>query len=381
MPSMIKRYEQLFSGIKVLHLISSGGLFGAERVILNLASQSKGITAYVGCLHNKHNPHLEIIKEANVLNLNTAVFDSQGQIDLRTINAVKKFLIDNKIDIIHTHNYKADIIGFAASKLANVKWVATNHLWHSTDNKLRFYEGIDAVVLKSAKKVIGVSSAIVDDLKSKGFNEQKLEVIDNGIPIERYNVQRQADLRLTLGIYPDEYAVVIVGRLAVEKGHAVFLEAAARVLETFKNVKFLIVGDGLLKDNLVKQASDLNIVENTIFVGIREDIPLIYALSDVMVNASYNEGLPMTILEAMAAKLPIIATNVGAVGEAVIHEHNGLLLEPGNSLALSSAILDLLKHKEKRQRFADKAYDEVCARYSNDRMAVRYNAVYEEVMR
>src|SRR5262249_51050700 len=115
------------------------------------------------------------------------------------------------------------------------------------------------------------------------------------------------------------------------------------------------------------------------FAGIRKDIASIYNASDIMINASFIEGLPMTILEAMASKLPVIATKVGGVPQVIKDQRNGLLLEPGQPDVLAEAILDLASDRSKRQRLAQQAYKDVCEHFSDQRMAMDYKKYYEEL--
>src|SRR3989338_4807561 len=223
MPAMVSAYTNLFTFMtedrkkRVLHLVSSNGLYGAERVILNLA-QDESILSYVGALYNHHNPHLELIEEAKKIGLRTTVFNSRGRIDLKTIFDIKKFLRDNQIDILHTHNYKSDVVGFGAALLSKTKWVATNHVWHGLDRKLRFYEKIDAFVLRFAAQVVAVSSEIKKDLVAQNIPEGKVHVIDNGIDIVQFNRPRPVEkLKEDLDIRKDDVVVTIVGRLSPEK--------------------------------------------------------------------------------------------------------------------------------------------------------------------
>jgi glycosyltransferase involved in cell wall biosynthesis len=380
MDAMISHYDSLFSNIRVLHLISSGGLYGAERVILNLSAKSDAITSFIGALNNDHNSHLEVIEQAKSMGIKNVVFNSRGQVDLRTIGLLRSFIINNDIDILHTHNYKADIIGFWATRFIGKKWVATNHSWLSTDKKSKFYENIDVFVLRFAQKVISVSQEIQRDFLKRNFKKHRLEVIDNGIPIDKFNVPTDIqELRIEMGIRACDCAIVIVGRLSVEKGHAIFLKAARGVIDKTKNVKFIIVGDGPLMKQLKQEVINLDLSDYVIFTGIREDMPLVYALSDILVNSSYIEGLPMTILEAMASRLSIIATNVGAVGEVIKNQSNGILIEAGDEQALRAAILELVYDKEKRRQFAQKSYQDVCQHFSDTRMAQRYRQVYCQI--
>ncbi|MDP2654702.1 MAG: glycosyltransferase family 4 protein [Candidatus Omnitrophota bacterium] len=367
--------------MKVLHLVSSGGLFGAERVILTLAGSRCGFESVVGALHNRHNPHLEIIGEADRLGLPKAVFDSGGRFDGGAVSRVRHFLRDNGIDVIHTHNYKSDIIGFFAAKGAGKKWVATNHVWHSTDQKLRLYERMDAFALKFADKVVAVSDEIKRDLLSKGFTDNGVWVIHNGIDVSEFQQSFPVErLRGEWGWTMENIVFSIIGRLAPEKGHEIFLKAAVEVLRDFKGARFLIVGDGPLRETLEARVQDLGLSGAVAFTGIRKDMPAVYALSDVLVNSSSIEGLPMTILEAMASKLAIIATKVGAVPQVIRDQANGLLIEPGDPAVLAGAMRELAGQGETRRRLAQHAFEDVCARFSARHMAEQYQRVYQEVL-
>lgn len=388
MEAMINRYDAIFNDllrpkkIRVLHLVSSGGLFGAERVIINLAKCTQDAICYVGAVHNIHNPHLEVIAEAKKLGLYTAVFESHGKLDINAVFKIKDFLLQASIDIIHTHNYKSDLLGFWASRLAGTKWVGTNHVWHSTDGKLKFYETLDAFFLKFADKVTGVSQEIKNDLLQKGFKDEHVAVIDNGIDIEKFKFQQSAaNLKRTLfQLNEDDFVIAIVGRLAKEKAHDIFLKSAKTVLYKYPHTKFLIIGDGPLSASLKELAIELCLSSCVIFAGIRDDMPRVYAMCDLMVNASYIEGLPMTILEAMAAQVPIIATNVGAVPNVIQDQKNGICIPPGNAETLAAALIELIEDGEKRKRFASAAYQDVCARFSDEHMAHQYRKIYEEIL-
>ena len=385
LPAMVSAYTDLFTDMtqnrkkRVLHLVSSNGLYGAERVILNLA-QDEGTLSYVGALYNRHNPHLEMIDEAKKMGLKTAVFNSRGRADLKTIFDIKKFLRDNQIDILHTHNYKSDIVGFGAVLLGKSKWVATNHVWHGLDRKSRFYERIDAFVLRFAAQVVAVSSEIKKDLVAKNIPEGKVHVIDNGIDIARFSRPRPMEkLKEALGIHKDDAVVTIVGRLSPEKGHETFLKAAKDVLSKKQNVRFLIVGDGPIGAELRVMAAKLSLNGHVTFTGVRKDMDGIYAVSDLMVNASSIEGLPMTILEAMAAKVVLIVTPVGAVPKVIRHGINGVIFPTGDELGLSKEICSLIDDPSRRESLTERAYRDVCDRFSSAAMVRQYKQIYESI--
>ena len=299
------------------------------------------------------------------------------RVDLKTIFDIKNFLRDNQIDILHTHNYKSDIVGFWAALLGKAKWVATNHVWHGLDRKLRFYEALDAFVLRFAARVVAVSDEIKDDLVAKNIPASKIQVIDNGIDIGRFNRSRSVEkLREDLDIRKEDAVVIIVGRLSPEKGHETFLKAAKDVLNKKKNVKFLIVGDGPLGAQLRVMADQLNLNGHVVFTGVRKDMDNIYAASDLMVNASSIEGLPMTILEAMAAKVALIVTPVGAVPQVIRHGVNGVIVPTEDAQRLAKEICSLIDEPSRRESITEHAYRDVCDRFSCATMVRQYKQIY-----
>jgi len=385
MARMISTYIDLYAKandkhIKVCHLVSSSGLFGAERVILNLAKNDPDYST-VGVVQNNHNVHLEIIEEAKNMDLKTAVFESRGKFDLNTIAQIRKFLKQNKIDILHSHNYKSDILGFCATRLIGTKWMATNHVWHGSNRKVRLYEAADALVLKYASQVIAVSDEIKNELLTKNLKERQVSVIDNGIDLSLFNSNGKINLVKNELAIPDNNVVVsIAGRLSKEKGHGVFINAAKEVLKKKNNVTFLIVGDGPLKEELQETVMREGLNENVIFTGIRKDMPDIYSMSDIFVNTSSIEGLPMTILEAMASKLALIVTPVGAVPKVIRHNVNGLIVDEGDHKSLSKEICALIDQPKIRQRLVDQAYEDVCKNFSTETMASHYKNIYNEIL-
>lgn len=366
-----------------MHLISSNGLFGAEKVLLSLANKNNhdDFIAVVGAIRNSHNPHLEIIEEARKYQLESAVFDCRGIFDLAVVIKIKNFLQKNDFDIIHTHNYKSDIIGFLAAKMAHKKWVATNHVWHGLDFKLRLYESMDAFILRFAHKAVAVSDSIKYDLIRKGLRENKVKIIYNGIDVDAFAKQLPIDdTRKKLGIFTDDLVVAIIGRLSPEKGLFIFLEAVKEIVRKIKNIKFLIIGDGPLKNNLHSAVSAGYLQDRVIFTGIRNDVPMLLSICDILVNSSYIEGLPLTILEAMAAHVLVIGTKVGAIPTVIKHLENGILIEAGDSKGLKEAIIFAIENNEKRKTMVKNAYRDVCDKFSIEKMVSSYSETYKELL-
>ncbi len=309
------------------------------------------------------------------------VFDSHGRIDLRTVFEIRRFLRSNQIDILHSHGYKSDIVGFMAASLAKTVWVATNHVWHPMSGKLRLYEGVDAFVLRFARRIVAVSCEVREALIAANIESANIRVIENGIDLDRFTPSRQTEfLRSMFGMREHDVIVTIVGRLSPEKGHKTFLEAARTIASGHDNVKFLIVGDGPMEEELRIEAARLNLGQRVVFAGFRGDMPEIYGLSDVMVNASSIEGLPMTILEAMASRVPVVAARTGGIPGIIKDGETGLLVDSGDVGALSTRIESLIEDPGRRRQLASAAFEFVTVNHSLKRMCDSYWQVYQEAM-
>ncbi len=365
--------------LKILHLISSGGMFGAEQVILSLSrcADRDVCENVVGALNNTLNPHLEIVDRARESGLPTAVFDSRGRVDIRTIFAIRDYFKKEGVDILHTHNYKADIVGGIAAWLAGRRWIATNHVWHGRDRKLRVYERLDAFLLRMAEQVVGVSDEVRKDLIKSGLRPAKVRVIYNGIDIAAYAGQKpSAALKEALGLNRQDLVIAIVGRLQEEKGHALLLKAVDVICRKRPKVKVLVVGDGPLRADLEREAARLGLKGRVIFTGNRHDMPDIYQVIDILVNASFIEGLPMTILEAMATRVPVIASRVGGIPRVIRDRRNGLLFDAGDQRALTGHLEYLIDNPGQRKAMADAAYQLVQSSYSVEKMTDSYLRLY-----
>lgn len=383
---MIKEYEALFceaaeKNIRVLHLISSNGLYGAEKVLLELASgmNSNGASVWLVGVRNLHNPHLEIIDEARKRGIPAGVVESNARFDARTVNQLVRFIRENRINLIHTHNYKSDFIGMSAARRTNIAIVATNHLWTRASFKLRLYEFFDGLILRRFNKVIAVSNQVKQDMLKAGIKETKIRVINNGIAVKPTDVLKNG-LRNKLGIPEDATVVSCIARLSPEKGHTYLLEAAKKIIEKRADVFFVLVGDGPLRDALIKEAERLKINKRVIFAGYQKKIEDFYSITDIFVLPSLREGLPLAILEAMGFAKPVIATAVGASPEIINDFKTGILVKPANTDELYEALNKLLGDISLRDKLGENAKIFVRENYSVEKMVSAYKEVYEEVV-
>ena len=365
---------------QVLHLISSSGFFGAENVLVELSRELRHSTfsPIIGVFNNLHNPHLEVAEEAKRHNLPVAIFPCAGRLDMKTIFLIRRFLEEQKIDIIHTHGYKSNLyaVGASLGKSKNISLITTCHNWLGDSPKMRFYAWLDKFLLNRFNKVVAVSDTLKQEILRHNIAPTKVLTIHNGIDIHRFdNHKKTHSIKKDFGIREDWNVIGTVGRLSEEKGLIYLIHAAERVLKDNPQVVFLIVGDGPLREALERKYN----LAHIIFTGIRNDVPDLYRCMDIFLLPSLKEGLPMVLLEAMASRLPVVATRVGAIPSAVKDGDTGLLIEPGSEEEIERALLHLLNNQALAKSIGQNGYRHVKKHFSSETMARAYLNVYREL--
>jgi glycosyltransferase involved in cell wall biosynthesis len=372
----MKSHKQL---INVFQLISSSGYFGAENVLVQLSAElgkSGFCNPIIGVFENLQNLHLEIIEECRRHEIETNRFRCRGKFDFRTIRELRKFIQEKKIDIVHSHGYKANVYSFFANYGLSASHIATCHNWLGDEAKMKVYTALDRFFLRKFDKVIAVSEDIRQKIINSGVSAKKVAVIQNGISLNRFDTcQSGKDIRKELGISDGNAVIGTVGRLSSEKGHRILLMAAKGISKQFPGTIFIIVGDGPLKKELEREFNSPSII----FTGIRNDVPDLYRCMDFLVLPSFTEGFPMVILEAMASRLPVVATRVGEV-PSLINRENGILVEPGDVEGIKQALLYLLKNREIAKGMGQNGFQWVKDHFSSEKMARDYMGIYKDVM-
>ncbi len=366
--------------MKILQLISSEGKYGAETMLLCLVKSLAllGHESVIGVFRNSHCPHTEVAEAARLKGLKVEIIPCDGKIDRRAVDVIRHCLQIHSIDLVHTHGYKANFYGYLAARGKGVPAVATYHLdWPDRGLALRLYHLFDRLVVRRFGKIAAVSEAVARSLRRSGVPSAKIVTIDNGIDLSPF-AQARPILQEEISERPDAL-IGLVGRLTPQKGCEYFLRAAQRVLIDFPRTLFVLVGEGPDRRKLEELVRDLNIAERVIFAGHREDMPGVYASLDILVLPSINEGLPMTLIEAMAAARPVIATPVGAIPKLIIPEQTGLLVNPRDPVGLAAALGRLISNPDLRHRLGRDGQAWVMRRFSAEAMAQQYAEIYQEV--
>jgi len=362
--------------MKVLQLISSAGQFGAENVILelSLALRQQGHDLVVGCFLNKHTPNADLIGAVKEHELPVVIFECAGKVDVKTIFRIASYVREHKVDVIHSHGYKANIYTYLANLIARKSLVSTCHNWIDSSGKMSLYSFLDKRFIKRFDFVVAVSQPVKQALLAAGIAEKNIRLISNGINVEKFTVCGASDLLCE--VPADVTRIGCIGRLSEEKGLHYFLKAAQSLLNQSKKLCFIIVGDGPLKASLIKEAEQLGISGNVIFMGRREDIPEVLSSLDIFMMPSLTEGQPLALLEAMAAGKPIIASGVGDIPKILKDGQLGIITPPADSIRLVEAVQHYISHPDNAKKMSKDAKEEVVNYYSSERMAQEYGKIY-----
>ncbi len=365
-------------GVKVLQLISSGGYYGAENMLLNLcASQQKaGCQNSLMIFYNVHAPNVEFYERARRSGLSVRMVHCQGRADWRAVRQIQECIQEDRIQLLHTHGYKADLYGYVAARRSGKPIVATCHNWVGGTAALGIYNHLDRMALKRFQCLAAVSDSVAQRLLASGVPARKIRTIANGIDVQTFERARPSSVLN----FDGSKVIGMVARLDFQKGFEYLLRAARELRDVFPTVKVVIVGEGPDRTPIENMIQRFGLQSNVILAGQHSDMPAIYAAMDVFVLPSLNEGLPMTILEAMAASKPVIATRVGAIPKVIQDGETGLLVDPGDTDGLRSALARLLADSDLCCRLGAAGHDWVGRNYTSEAMALKYGQMYDDVL-
>jgi len=361
--------------MKILHLRSSGGLYGAEMVILNMARELNrmGCDNHVVCINNLKNPHSELLDEAGKYGVEASSVDAMSLLDFETFKDIRKKIAAGGFDVIHCHDYKASVYGLFASIGFKIKRVATNHLWDKVDAKLWLYQRIEGLLYNFFDSIIAVSEEVKRDVRPFIIRKSKIEVICNGIDVSRFarqttdhrpqteekslqsvvgRLQSKKELRNKFGLEDNDFVIGIVGRLARQKGHETLLKAFKKLLqsslepqrpsapvrgveavtgelgnrgtgEPTSKLRLLVVGDGPLEDSLKKLCADLGLC----FINVHDftPAPSISGVEPQVIFAGVQTDMPtvyqaldLLVMPSLEEGLPMVLLEAMASGVPVV---------------------------------------------------------------
>lgn len=308
--------------------------------------------------------------------------------DLKTFLDIGRIIKKISPEIVHTHSSKAGLLGRLAAKLARVPIVVHTPHGHVFFGyfgpfKTKIFIILERLVSRITDRIIALTNKEKEDyIKFKIANEDKFDVIYSGIELDKFkelSEDKKQNLIKELGIPEKSLIIGTVGRLVPVKGHEFLIKAAKYIISKYPEAFFVFTGDGPLEQNLKKQALELGINNNIIFLGWRSDVSKIISVYDIFVLPSLNEGMGRVLAEAMALGKPIVASNVGGIPDLVTHGKNGFLVPARNSEKLAKYIQILIEDKEKKEKMGQTG-KEMVKNFSKEKMVEKIVNLYEELL-
>jgi glycosyltransferase involved in cell wall biosynthesis len=310
--------------------------------------------------------------------VSSRVFSRGDKLDFRLIGRMASQFRADKVRLVHTHHLCQLIYAGLAGRLAGARIVHTEHEVYSLSRSRT--RKLLRVVSAVADTVTAVAEPVAVFLREQvGIPSRKLKTITTGVDVSRFSSAVPLT-RSALDWRDDDVVIGCVARLEPEKGHAILLDAFRFVSARNRRARLLLIGDGGERERLVAMAQAFGLNGSVRFLGIRSDIPELLKTCDMTVLASSQEGLPIALLEAMAAGKPVVATRVGSVPQVVQDGLTGLLVPPGDAAALAEALETLVADHLTRRRLAERAFKLVGSHYRFDRTLKQYEEVFDAVL-
>lgn len=380
--------------IRVLRVISRLNIGGPARHVVILSSRlgsgafetllaSGTVREYEGDMSYLAGEYGVSVRVIPSLGREVALLD-----DVRSFLALLRIIRSFHPDIVHTHASKAGALGRVAAVAAGVPVIV--HTFHGHVFEGYFGRRMTSLVMaverflaRFTRAIVVLSDSQENDItkKYRVAPRSKVNVVPLGLDLARYAAAERfsGTLRQSLGFDRDVSVVATVGRLVAIKDHGTFLKAAARVLETRPEVRFVIVGDGETRANLEDLAAELGISHAVHFTGWIRDMCTVYPDVDILVQSSVNEGTPVSVIEAMASGCCVVATRAGGTGDVLSDEENGLLVPIGDVDRLASAVLRVVENSPMRRAFGERARNSA-KRYDSQRLTSDIERLYLELL-
>ncbi|MFH1824886.1 MAG: glycosyltransferase family 4 protein [Candidatus Firestonebacteria bacterium] len=377
---------------KILHIVTRLEYGGTLENILTLVNGLSIDYENILLLGRKNTAMLRVKECSNknnfkVIYINELVREINPFYDLKALLKIYKIVKKISPDIVHTHTSKSGFLGRIAARMAGCRKVVHTphgHIFYGYFGEFKtfIFVLLERIMAKVTDKIVVFSkSEIKDHLRLKIGKKKQFIVIPNGININKFEkVKINVNLKKKeLGINMNDKVIGVIGRLSVVKGHIYFLKAMRDVIKAIRYVKVIVAGSGELEKELKQNANDLNLQDNVLFIGNRNDVPEILKICDLVVLPSLNEGFGLAIAEAGAAGKPVVATRVGGIPEIIKENETGLLVNPKNVVNLSRKIIYCLKNPAMANKMGFAGRKHIKDNFTTKIMIKRYRNLYENI--
>jgi glycosyltransferase involved in cell wall biosynthesis len=385
---MILKKKKQMDKIKILFVIENIFFGGGERAfaqIINALDKTK-YEIYVACFPGGHFEE-QIKNRAKLLSI-----DLRNRFNLTNISKLARLMRDNKVQIVHTQGGRGGFFARTAAKIAKVPVIISTIAmpvegFNVGIIKKSCYMALDRFSERYAHRFIAVSEALKQTLiENHKIPSENVVTIYNGIEIDKYTGIEHAEreLKEEFNISPDNILIGYVGRLTWQKGLKYFIEAMHLIKQNNSDlvdkITYLIVGEGEEKACLEKKVADLKLKDNVIFAGFRQDIKKIISALNILVLPSLREGQPIILLEAMAVRTPIIASDIEGIKETIEDKISGFLVNPRDPHAIANAIVDVIKNPDIAWELVENARKTVEQKFNLKDKIAQHERLYESLI-
>ena len=373
--------------LKIAHITASPNLLGVERLIIEVSrslQRTKDIQHILASFpeEGRAGPFL---REAENAGFPTYCFQHDMPNFAATTWEMIRLLKQHQTQILCAHGHKARMLGWFAAKYLRIPIVGISHGWTGECRKVQIYERIDKWMHRRMDHIVCVSQGQADKVVHYGTPADRVSVIYNAVRMERFDVPPDIAYRQRLEeMFPNKpkYIVGTAGRLSPEKGFDVLINAISSVVCRLSSaVSLVIFGEGFLREPLQKQIDDYGISTSIVLAGFTEQLDRFMPHFDLFVQSSHTEGMPSVLLEAMAARTAVVATQVGGTGELMIDGVTGLLVSPNDSDALADAIRRMLSDDNFRRMMGENGRRRVEQCFDIEVQAEKYWELFGRLLR
>jgi glycosyltransferase involved in cell wall biosynthesis len=362
---------------QVLHSLNVGGAeVLAARISRDLSDRFRFVFA---CLDDLGTLGEELRRDGFAVE----VLNRRAGFDRRCARRLAAWFRREQVAAVHAHQYTPFFYCLASGMLRRRPPVLfTEHGRWFPDYPRRKRMMFNRFFLKRKDRVVAVGEHVRQALiNNEGIPANRVEVVYNGVDVERFgaNGHLREEVRRELGLAEDDFAVLHVARLDALKDHRTAVKALAKALKHAPNCILLLAGEGPEQAAIREEVASCGVGERVRMLGLRRDVPRLLAAADVFLLSSISEGIPVTLIEAMAARLPIVSTRVGGCGEVVIDGETGRLTESGDAAGLAAALVDLSRSRETRQAMGNAGRNRAEAMFTQSQMTASYAAMYVEL--
>jgi len=368
--------------IRVLHLRDSPWVDGPGRTIVDTATHLDGqrVEYHVGAFVPPQGTREHaLVRSLRAAGASVHELIDRGGLDRELVAAIVKLVDELKIDVLHSSEFRSNVMALLVRRQRQVRLVATVHGWIVNSLRGRIYRFADKVLLRWFDGVIFVSAATRSLIPAWWLPPKRTCVLHNGLVLGTYGEDPSAVRSRQLDL---QGAVVVlnVGRLSAEKGQDLLLQAVAELTPRYPRLQVKFAGTGPEEAPLRALARTLGIADRVHFLGYIQDMPPLYAEADLLVQSSLTEGLPNVILEVAYLRLPCVATRVGGTAEVVQHGTSGWLIEPGSVGEIKAGIEKFLTHPEEFVGMTVAAHEGIKQKFSFAVRTQRLTDFYERLL-